>query len=436
MKFYGRNQEIERLLQLDRQSEQTAVFTLLVGRRRTGKTTLVKQAFADKPMLYFFVSQKSEQLLCQELQQTVETVLGLHLYGRANKFADILRELMIYSEQNHVTFMVDEFQRLYGIHPAILSEIQDVWDSHKDKAHMHLIACGSVYSMMLKIFRDKKQPLFGRATAEIRLQPFSTALLKQILSDYNPGYTSEDLLALYTISGGVAKYVELLMDAHAVNKDKMIDAVCQNGSVFLNEGAELLVGEFGRRYQVYFSIMQLIANSMTTQSQIDGVIGGNNGRYLATLEEEYNLIQKVRPMFAKPNSQGIKFALYDNFLTFWFRFIESNRSIVEMGKSGLLKETINKDYDQFSGLMLERYFRQLYAEKERVTEVGHWWDKSGENEIDLIAIEKLDKRVTLGEVKRNEKKISMQTLEKKFANIRSHFRGYEILFVALSLGDM
>ena len=436
MKFYGRNQEIERLLQLDRQSEQTAVFTLLIGCRRTGKTTLVKQAFADKPMLYFFVSQKSEQLLCQELQQTVEAVLGLHLYGRANKFADILRELMIYSEQNHVTFMVDEFQRLYDINPAILSEIQDVWDSHKNQAHMHLIACGSVYSMMLKIFRDKKQPLFGRATAEIRLQPFSTALLKQILSDYNPDYTSEDLLALYTISGGVAKYVELLMDAHAVSKDQMIDAVCNNGSVFLNEGTELLVGEFGKRYQVYFSIMQLIANSMTTQSQIDSVIGGNNGRYLATLEEEYNLIQKVRPMFAKPNSQGIKFALYDNFLTFWFRFVESNRSIVEMGKSELLKETINRGYDQFSGLMLERYFRQLYAEKERVTEVGHWWDKSGENEIDLIAIEKLDKRVTIGEVKRNEKKISMQTLEEKFVNIRPHFRGYQIQFVALSLGDM
>lgn len=436
MKFYGRKQEIERLLQLDQQSAQTAMFTLLIGRRRTGKTTLVKQAFADKQMLYFFVSQKSEQLLCQELQQTAEAVLGLHLYGRANKFADILRELMIYSEQQHVTFMVDEFQRLYDIDPAIMSEIQNVWDSYKGKAHIHLIACGSVYSLMLKIFRDKKEPLFGRATAEIRLQPFTTELLKQILSDYNPQYTAEDLLALYTISGGVAKYVELLMDAQATTKDAMIHAVCQNGSVFLNEGTELLVGEFGKRYQVYFSIMQLIANSMTTQSQIDSIIGGNNGRYLTTLEEEYNLIQKVRPMFAKPNSQGVKFALYDNFLTFWFRFIESNRSVVEMGKSDLLKEIIYKGYDQFSGIMLERYFRQLFSEKERVTEVSHWWDKNSENEIDVIAVEKQDKRVTVGEVKRNEKKISMQTLQDKFANIRAYFRGYDIRFVSLSLADM
>lgn len=436
MKFYGRKQEIAKLLQLDQQSEKRAMFTLLIGRRRIGKTTLVKQAFADKQMLYFFVSQKSEQLLCQELQQTAEAVLGLHLYGRVNKFADILRELMIYSEQQHVTFMVDEFQRLYDIDHAILSEIQNIWDSYKDKAHIHLIACGSVYSMMLKIFRDKKEPLFGRATAEIRLQPFSTGLLKHILSDYNPQYTPEDLLALYTISGGVAKYVELLMDAMATTKDAMIDAVCQNGSVFLNEGTELLVGEFGKRYQVYFSIMQLISNGMTTQGQIDSIIGGNNGRYLATLEEEYNLILKVRPMFAKPNSQGIKFALYDNFLTFWFRFIESNRSVVEMGKSDLLKEFIYKGYDQFSGIMLERYFRQFYAEKERVTEVGNWWDKNSENEIDLIAVEKLDKRVTVGEVKRKEKKISMQALQDKFANIRAHFRGYDVQFVALSLADM
>ncbi len=436
MKFYGRKQEIDRLLQLDKQSEQTSVFTLLVGRRRTGKTTLLKQAFADRKILYFFVSHKSETLLCQELQQTVESVFRLHLYGQAGRLADLLRELMIYSRQCHVTFIVDEFQRLYDINPAIMSGIQEVWDSHKDMAHIHLIACGSVYSMMLKIFRDRKEPLFGRATAEMRLQPFTTELLKQILSDYNPCYTSEDLLALYTVSGGVAKYVELLMDANAATKESIMDAVCRNGSVFLNEGTELLVGEFGKRYQVYFSIMQLIASGMTTQSQIDSIIGFNTGRYLSTLEDEYTLIERVRPMFAKPNAQGIKFALYDNFLTFWFRFIESNRSVVEMGKSELLKEIIDKGYDRFNGMMLERYFRQQYSEKERVTEVGHWWDRSGMNEIDLIAVERLDKRVTVGEVKRNKSKISLNILEEKFAALRPHFRGYEVDFVALSMENM
>ena len=436
MKFYGRNQEIIRLLQLDEQSQATSVFTLLLGRRRTGKTTLVKHAFQSKPLLYFFVSSKTEAMICKEFQQSVESLLGFHIYGQVDKFASLLRELMIYSQQYHVTLMIDEFQRLYDINPAIMSEIQDVWDTYKDKAHIHLIACGSVYSMMLKIFRDKKEPLFGRATAEIRLQPFSTELLKQILSDNNPHYTSEDLLMLYTISGGVAKYVELLIDAGATDKDAIIDAVCKNGSVFLNEGLELLVGEFGKRYQIYFSILELIANGMTSQSQIDSIIGTNTGRYLNTLEEEYNLIQKVRPMFAKPNSHGIKYALHDNFLTFWFRFIESNRSLVEMSKMDLLKEIIQNGYVQFSGLMLERYFRQMYAEKERTTEVGRWWNTRSEDEIDMIAIERLDKRVTVAEVKRNANKINMEATKARFANIRSHFRGYEVNFIPLSLEDM
>ena len=351
MKFYGRNKEINKLLQLDAQSASTSTFTLLIGRRRIGKTTLVRHTFNKKKWLYFFVSQKSEQLLCQELQQIVESNLGLHLYGQANKVADILREIMIFSRQQQVTFMIDEFQRLYEINPSIMSEIQHVWDSEKDSAHIHLIACGSVYSMMIKIFRDKKEPLFGRSTAELRLQPFSTELLKNILHDYNPNYTPEDLLTLYMISGGVAKYVELLMDSGATTHEKMIDAVCQTGSIFLNEGVELLVGEFGKRYQVYFSIMQLIANGQTTQSQIDNIIGSNTGRYLATLQEEYTLIRKVRPMFAKPNSQGVKYALNDNFLMFWFRFIESNRSVIEMEKYDILKEIIREGYLQFSGVL-------------------------------------------------------------------------------------
>ena len=100
-------------------------------------------------------------------------------------------------------------------------------------------------------------------------------------------------------------------------------------------------------------------------------------------------------MWAKPNSQGVKYYIDDCFLMFWFRFIESNRTMVELGKYELLGETIRKEYNQFSGIVLEKYFRQLYGERERVTEVSHWWDSKGENEIDLIAIEKLDRRATV-----------------------------------------
>ena len=216
----------------------------------------------------------------------------------------------------------------------------------------------------------------------------------------------------------------------------MLNAVCRPSSIFIEEGTELLVGEFGRKYQIYYSILQLIAQGMTSQAEIDGIVGKNSGRYLDTLETEYSLIAKRRPMWAKPNSQGVKYYIDDCFLMFWFRFIESNRTMVELGKYELLGETIRKEYNQFSGIVLEKYFRQLYGERERVTEVSHWWDSKGENEIDLIAIEKLDRRATVAEVKRNPRKFSAHTLEEKYQYIKSHLRGYQVELKGLSMEDM
>ena len=121
---------------------------------------------------------------------------------------------------------------------------------------------------------------------------------------------------------------------------------------------------------------------------------------------------------------------------FWFRFIEANRSVVELGKLDLLAEIIRQDYTQFSGFVLEKYFRQQYGERERVTEVSHWWDSKGENEIDLIAIEKMERRATVAEVKRNSRKFNTQVLEEKYQHIKSHLRGYQVELKGLSMENM
>ncbi|MCI7315775.1 MAG: ATP-binding protein [Bacteroidales bacterium] len=436
MRFYDREAEIAELQRLDDLAAQRAQFTVLMGRRRTGKTTLMLRALEGRSFLYFFVGKKSEKLQCTELQQQVQQVLGLHIHGEANTLAAILEELMIYSRQTKVTLIIDEFQRLADMDAAIMGSLQRVWDLHHEQAHMHLIACGSIYSMMQRIFEDRHEPLFGRKTARIDLKPFATGVIKQILADHNPHYTPEDLLMCYAITGGVAKYVAQLMDEGCRTFDDMLHAVCRPSSIFQEEGTELLVGEFGRKYQIYYSILQLIAGGMTSQAEIDSVIGKNTGRYLETLEGEYSLISKRRPMWAKPNSQGVKYYIDDCFLMFWFRFIESNRTVVELGKYDLLAEIIRQDYMQFSGMVLEKYFRQQYGERDRVTEVSHWWNSKGENEIDLIALEKLDRRATVAEVKRNPRKFNRALLEEKVQHIKPHLRGYQIEIKGLSLEDM
>ena len=212
--------------------------------------------------------------------------------------------------------------------------------------------------------------------------------------------------------------------------------VCGSSSIFIGEGTELLVDEFGRKFQVYYSILQLIASGMTSQAEIDSIIEKNVGRYLETLEVEYSLIRKCRPMWAKPNSQGVKYYIDDCFLMFWFRFIEKNRSLVELGKFDLLEELVRRDYTQYSGIVLEKYFRQKYGEVERVTEVSNWWDSRGENEIDLIALEQLDNRAVIAEVKRNPKKFNYKQLESKFEQIKTHLKGYGVTLIGLSMSDM
>ena len=436
MKFYNREKEIAELRRLDALAEHSAQLTVLMGRRRTGKTTLMTHALFGQPYLYFFVGKKAEKLQCADFQKQVESVLGLHIHGQANSVAAILEELMIYAHNTKVTLIIDEFQRLADIDEGIISNIQNVWDKYHEKSHIHLIACGSIYSMMRKIFENRREPLFGRKTARIDLKPFSTNTIKQILYEHNPSYTSEDLLMLYAITGGVAKYVAQLMDEGCWTWEDMLNAVCRPSSIFIEEGTELLVGEFGRKFQIYYSILQLIAKVMTSQAEIDGIVGKNCGRYLDTLEIEYSLIAKRRPMWAKPNSQGVKYYIDDCFLMFWFRFIESNRTMVELGKFDLLGETIRQEYTQFSGIALEKYFRQQFGERERVTEVSHWWDKKGENEIDLIAIEKLDRHATVAEVKRNPHKFNAHTLEEKYQYIKPHLRGYKVELIGLSLEDM
>ena len=238
------------------------------------------------------------------------------------------------------------------------------------------------------------------------------------------------------LTGGVAKYITLLMEAKAFNKTAMINYALSEGSPFLTEGKDMLISEFGKDYANYFSILSLIAEGKTTQREIDSIINKNTGSYLANLEDEYSLIKKVKPMFAKPNSRATRYCLQDNFLRFWFRFIFSNNAVLEMGKNHLLIEYVEKNYEQYSGLLLEKYFRELIAEEEEVTDVGNYWDKNGENEIDLIALNRFNKTALIGEVKRNPRKISIPALEKKGETLHKELNDYKITFKGFSLKDI
>ncbi|MGL5981059.1 MAG: ATP-binding protein [Phocaeicola sp.] len=436
MKFYNRTEELAALARTLEQSKKNACFTVMVGRRRIGKTSLLLESVKGQKYLYLFVSRKSEPLLCEQFQQEATNALGLQIFGTITRFKDLFEQLLIFATKEHYTLIIDEFQEFDNVNSSIFSDVQNLWDQYKDKAKINFIASGSIYSMMMKIFENRKEPLFGRLTSKITLQPFAVSVIKEILTDYNPKYTSEDLLCLYMLTGGVPKYIDLLMEAGAITKDKILDMVTRSDSPFIGEGKELLITEFGKEYGTYFSILQLIASGKTVQSEIDSIIGKNTGAYLANLEKEYSLIKKNKPMFSKPESRKNRWSLNDNYLRFWFRFIFPNQSLIEMGKYDLLREYIDKNYEQYSGLLLEKYFRAKVAEEERVTNIGSYWDNKGVNEIDLIALNDLDKTAIIAEVKRNPKKIDMTVLQKKADSIKKELAKYDVELRGLSMNEM
>jgi AAA+ ATPase superfamily predicted ATPase len=436
VRFYDRINELECLSRIKIQSAETANFTVMLGRRRVGKTALLMKAEEGDKLLYLFVSRNSEAVLCSQFQQQAAESLGLKIFGAINRFCNLFEQLLIFAATTHYTLIIDEFQDFERVNPAIFSEIQNLWDRYKDKININFIVCGSIYSLMTNIFENDKEPLFGRLTSKIMVKPFTVNVLKNILNDYNPNYTAEDLLLLYALTGGVPKYISLLMDNGACSFEAMLDFVTRIDSPFLSEGKELLVSEFGRDYSIYFSILQLIAAGKNKQSEIDSIIGKNTGAYLANLESQYSFLVKRKPMFAKPETRNASWIIEDNFLRFWFRFIYPNQNLIEMGKLEMLRTYISSNYEQYSGLVLENYFRQKFAEEERITAIGNYWDSKGENEIDMIALNDFEKTATIAEIKRNPKKIDLPVLTAKANSLQKHLSQYTTTFKALSLDDM
>ena len=437
MRFYNRESEIGVLLDSEQQAERNATFTVLMGRRRVGKTSLVTKAFEGRQYAYLFVSKDSEAVLTGKFQQAVEEQLDIHVYGRLTRFRDFFEVVMKESLQRHFTVVFDEFQNLYKVNPAIFSEMQDLWDRYHRESHLNLVTMGSIRSLMKRIFEDENEPLYGRPTSKFTLLPFTIDVLRQIFSDHKPDYRNEDLLCLYMLTGGVAKYVELLMDAGCYTKEKMLNYFCRQDSYFLSEGRDLMSQEFGDEGTTYFSILQLIAAGLNRRSDIDGAMQKDMGTFLQNLEKNYNVISRLKPVLAKPNSKTSAYEISDQFLRFWFRFVWPYQSLVERRQLALLRQNIGQHYEQFSGRTLEQFFQQAAIESGRYTVVGNWWDRKGENEIDMIALNEFDHTGIAAEIKRNPRKLSLSDLELKVANLpSSDFGSYHLTLQTLSLQDL
>lgn len=439
MQFFDRKYELEKLRKIKDRSEHVAQFTVITGRRRIGKTCLIKKAYGDTPYVYLFVARKTETELCETFKESIAQILELPIIGRVNKFSDIFKLLLETATRQPLTVVIDEFQEFYRVNPAIFSEMQNLWDSYKDRARINLVVCGSVNSLLNKIFRDKKEPLYGRQTDMMRIRAFAPSVMKEIMAEYSPDYTSEDLLAMYLFTGGVAKYIEMFVDRGCMTKERMLDVIFEPDGFFMGEGKAMLIEEFGKDYGTYFSILSLIAQGHTTRGDVENILGIEIGGYMKKLIEDYELIVKRQPLFEKSQNKNVHYALDDNFLRFWFRFIFRYSYMIESGAHQQLRMIVERDYNAYSGRVLEDYFREKFKEMGSFTRLGYWHGRNGENEIDIIAANELEKSVIFNEVKRQAKDVDMHLLKNRadiFQKSTHEFKNFGISYDGLSMENM
>jgi AAA+ ATPase superfamily predicted ATPase len=435
MKFYNREKELDVLKKADGLKSKQSIMTMLIGRRRVGKTTLCLHPFSKDTVIYFFVSKKSEPLLCEEFVEELSSKLSIKIIGKITKFEELFEYILQLGQTHSFTLIIDEFQEFFNINASIYSSIQKLWDLNKLHTHIHLITCGSVYSLMNKIYENNKEPLFGRCDFKINLKPFSISVLKEILQD-NKAYSPHHLLDFYVLTGGVAKYIELFALEQKFDLDSMINAIVEPNSMFLDEGKNRLIEEFGKEYGTYFSILSLIASSKTSRSEIESILEKNISGHLWRLEHDYNIIKSIKPIHAKINSKVQKYEIIDNFLAFWFRFIFKYQSLIEAENFNRLKEIIKRDISTFKGKFLEKLFVELLKEKQMFTAIGSYWERNHRNEIDIVAIDDIDKKLLVCEVKLNEKRLNYNDLVLKAQKLTQLYKNYTVEYKLLSLKDI
>ncbi|MDP5131972.1 MAG: AAA family ATPase [Paraglaciecola sp.] len=434
-KFYNRESQLETLREISTNIEYSkGRLSVVVGRRRVGKTRLLNEAFDSQKQqhLYLFISRKSEKALVSEFAAILEVKLNIRFFQPAS-LKDIFEYLFDYATKTPLTIVVDEFQDIERVSPGLFSDLQNLWDSYKENAMLHLVCCGSLYNLMTRLFKDEKQPLLNRDDYFFKINPLTPGYIKAIMQD-NGKYNPNDLLLWWCLSGGIPKYLEWLNNATTA---PLINLISET-SPLIKEGMHRLVEDFGSEHRAYFDILGAIASGYNTRPRIEDYLAIGVGVHLEKLEKDFDIINKIRSITAKDSSRDIRYEIADEFLSFWFRFIYSNRSAVEIENFDFIRQIINRDFDTYSGKQLENLFKAILAESKQFNQIGSYWDSKGEDEIDIVAIDDLNKKILIAEVKRQSRKYSETKLIMKSKSLLQQLnrQSYEVSFRGFTLDNL
>lgn len=413
--FINRKTELE-LLTCLYESDRAELF-VLYGRRRVGKTELLRAFCEDKPHLFFIatLSADGEQLatFSQQIWAIThpETPAGFSFPSWDAAFralADLPGRMII---------VLDEFTYLISGNKAIPSILQKAWDERLKNTQIKLVLCGSYIGMMETEVLGYQAPLYGRRTHSTLLEPLDLCSTAQFF----PAYSAEQQFLAWAILGGMPYYLRTFSDQQNIFTNihqHILDA--KSGELF-NEPRLLLMEEL-REPRNYFSILRAIAQGNTRLNEIAQAsgVGAVNmvSRYLDLLQQMRLITRRVPATEFQPekSKRGI-YQIDDHFLRFWFRYVQPNQSSLDLGLTdAILEQRVKPDIDHFVSAAFEEACRQYIARLARQGKipflperVGAWWGK--EAEIDLLAISRTEKQALVGECKWSVNPVGVNVLD-------------------------
>ena len=443
MKFLGREKEI---LDLEKEYARDGGFVVIYGRRRIGKTTLIKQFIKSKTAFYFLATKEVESQSTKRFAGVIARTTGNSVLQKA-AFSDAVGHSMVadYKPNEKKVLVIDEFPYLVKVNDSFPSILQNAWDEILKDSNVMLILCGSLISMMKKHALSYESPLYGRRTAQMRIAPlpFTTVYENQKLS-------FEEAAEQYSITGGVPKYMEFFSDGQPLYEQIKENVLSKNG--FLYEEPNFLLTDEVQVLTNYFSIIKVIADGNHKLGTIAGILGLETSAltpYLKTLSE-LGFTEKQVPVTEK-NAEKTRKGLYfisDNFLRFWFRYVYPYKGELELDNTQISLDELDKDFkEKFVAFAYEDICKEIFARlcSDKAidftpSKIGSYWlnDKSGNTQIDVMAVDTVNKRLFAGECKYHNQPIDADVyfeLVKKVDNsseIKSAFKDYTVIYGVFS----
>jgi len=394
-----------------------AELIVVYGRRRVGKTALLRTFCTDRPGAFWVASLSSEAILRQSFTNALWQATHPNAADAGFTFETWERAFQAMGElaedKRHVV-VIDEFPYLVSAASEVSSVLQKVWDEYLQNTKLMLVLCGSHLGMMEREILMYRAPLYGRRTGQLRLRSLSLEAVGEYFSHYN----HIEQIETYAVLGGIPAYLAQFDDRKSLLDN--IEHRILNPASYLYMEPQFLLREELQEPRNYFAILQSVAQGKTRLNQIVQATGMERGpvsRYLSVLQELHLVERRVPATEKRPDKsrRGI-YRIRDPFLAFWFRFVTPYVSILEGGRVDYVVQRLETELSIFIGPVFEDICRE-WVMRQSVAEnlpfvperVGAWWDRS--EEIDVVAINDLEKTVLVGECKWTTKRMGVGVLQ-------------------------